>query len=56
MFVHIGIWRATILMVIVWFIWTLTAKLNFEAARLQRGNLDLNKKVEFETMIDYLGV
>lgn len=51
MFVHVGIARGTLLMLGSTVLQTISAKLNLECTRLQRGNLSLNKNEDYETLV-----
>ena len=51
MFVHVGVARATLLMLASTLLQTISARLVLEATRLQHGNLHLGKNEDFETLI-----
>ena len=50
MFVHVGILRASLIMLASTILQGLSARFTLEATRLQHGNLNLGKNEDFETL------
>ena len=50
-FVHVGVARGTLLLLVSTLLSTFSAKLNLESTRLKHGNLHLGRNEDFETII-----